>query len=320
MRLALALFAALAALLLAGSPLGADAKRNNKHKVAAKAPPTPPPKSAAAPATPSPSGGPPPPTTARLATFIRMFNSRCITFIGDSVAREMHFNLLLFAFGCNSRMSALDRKRRFVDRGVNQTARCAYFTAHMKDRSNRVTRVPVDREPSKDIVVRFIWARYMDELNKKGQLGAMLDLDACDLYVLNTGFWPLRMPRTNGDIVNASAQFRGFIDSLGWNDSANRRLLIRRRIVWRSATLIEVAQGVFANKHIKRFNARVDNTARSYGIPVYNFERLFDGIQAPTNKFRFTAVRGGPYPAARGRLVAPGAGRERQGKRGAAGW
>lgn len=232
-----------------------------------------------------------PPNAGRLTSFIRMYNSRCITFIGDSVSREMHFSLLLFAFGCLERnpISQNDIKRRFEPRRINQTERCEVFKEKMKDRSNRVTRIPVDRDPSKDIIVRFIWARYIDELNKRNQLSAMLDLDACDVYVLNAGFWHLRMPRHPFDTVNASGQFREMMGSIGWWTNNARRNLIRKRVVWRSSTLIEIEQDMFANQHITRFNQRVDGTVRSFGLPVYNFERLFKGIK-PGFRFKFTAV------------------------------
>jgi len=233
------------------------------------------------------------PNAGRRNAFLNYFHSRCITFIGDSVSREMHFHLLLFAFGCASHNTGQQLRegeliKRFRPRGVNVTDRCAFFRAHMKDRSNRVTRIPVDRDPAHDIIVRFIWARYLEEVDRRGQLSGMLDMDACDVYVLNAGFWHLRLPRNPAqDVVNASGQMRKLFEGLRWHSSRGRRDLIRRRLVWRSSTLIELELDLFNNPQLHRLNQRLDGTARSFGLPVYNYEALFAGA-IPTARFKFT--------------------------------
>ena len=243
--------------------------------------------------------GPVLPNAGRRGAFLNYFHSRCIAFMGDSVSREMHFNLLLFAFGCathnpGQRLRGSEVRKRFEPRGVNVSDRCSFFRQHMKDRSNRVTRIPVDADPARDIIVRFIWARYLDEVDKRGQLSAMLDMDACDVYVLNAGFWHLRLPRTeSADVHNVSGQFRGLVEGLRWHSSRGRRDLIRRRLVWRSNTLIELEVNLFNNKQLHRLNQRLDGQARSYGLPVYNFEELFAGA-APGAHFKLTAVSARP--------------------------
>ena len=215
------------------------------------------------------------------------------------------FNLLRYAFGCTGgRLSPAERAQRMEPRGIDVAERCAYFIARMKNRANRVTRVPLSGSRREDLIVRFIWARYIDELSAQGALAAMLDADACDLYVLSVGFWQLRMPRSMEDVRNASAQLGGMLASLGWDTPGRagraRRDLLRSRLAWRSASLIEVSLGLFANRHITRLNQRMDGTLRSRHIPVYNFEALFEGINGTHRERKGGVLQGLVYTAVRG--------------------
>ena len=147
----------------------------------------------------SPSARPPLLSRSRL---LSAWAGRCVTFVGDSVSREMHFYLLLYLHGCPggewAGLAPAEAASRFPPRrgGLDVAARCAFFEAHMKSRHDRVTRVPTAGGKRRDdLIVRFLWARYLDELPLGGGLSAMLRSDACDLYVLSVGFWPLRLPR-----------------------------------------------------------------------------------------------------------------------------
>ena len=223
-----------------------------------------------------------------LADFLTAFRGRCITFVGDSVSREMHFALLLWAYDCDRPAHARDA--RFVHQGINATERCAFFLANIKSRATRVTAVPAGTDPQADIIVRFIFTRYMDELNRESVVTEMMDRDACDLFIFNVGFWHVRIPRSPADIDNVAAQAQSFLRSLGWRRSAARRAFIRGHAVWRSSTLIELADKLFENRQLQKLNQRVDGLLRSFGVRVYNYEDMFEGASDSPRLRIFTKV------------------------------
>lgn len=198
-----------------------------------------------------------------------------------------------------SGMGAREYHARFASRGLGRLASCAWFKAHTKDRARRDIRVPVDSLPEHDVRVRWYWAPYVADLLRAGAVASALDTGACDLFILNAGFWNLRRARNAGDRVHPELDVRDHIAALDGGGRA-RAVAARHSLVWRSCTYLEAdpePDNWFDNRHIGVYNLKVDRAWRARGFAVVNPLRLFVGIKEATPPRQFRYTRDGIHPA-----------------------
>ena len=139
------------------------------------------------------------PAPLSLASFLSIFSGRCLYFSGDSTSREMTIALLRWAWDCQGEVHA---PARFAGRRRHEV--CADLARSIKHRGARVTAIPVDAHPERDIVVRWSWAPMLSDLQQASTLRSELARAGGCFLVLNSGLWEARGRR----LKTASARLK----------------------------------------------------------------------------------------------------------------
>jgi hypothetical protein len=182
-------------------------------------------------------------------------------------------------------MSGREYHARFVARGLSRTETCAFFAANRKNRDRREVAVPVDAFPDHDVTLRFSWAPFVSDLLRSTHAhealgGGPAADEACDVYVLNAGFWNLRRARTPADRMHPEHQVRDAVAALTGR-GARLAAAARHSVVWRGCTFLEMPPEPdhwFTNRHIAALNVKAAHVWRSAGFTVINTVRFFAGV------------------------------------------
>ena len=196
---------------------------------------------------------------------LKLFHGRCFTFLGDSITREMHFAMLSEGFACGEAQAP--RSSRFTGRRVDQPRMCRMLNKQLRDRSDRVTSIPVDGDPANDIVVRWRWAPRLQALQKA--LLPPLDANECDYFVINSGLWELQAGSV-GAVVQSVGRF---VDTL--MATPERAAISRARVLWRMTLPVELSRGRANYPSIKRMNAALEPKLRASGLVTFDGASTF---------------------------------------------